>query len=87
MSGKIVGIVVGKVPYGDGVIFVTSIACVCDSLIMDLLEKNFIKVKKPYLTVVLNGCFEYFKQTEDFEESKIITSVERFLNKIRGQKA
>ena len=70
----------------DGVIFVTSTACVCDSLIKDLMEKNFTKVKKPYLTIELDGCFEYFKQTDEFEEPKIITSVETFINKIKGQK-
>lgn len=70
----------------DGVIFLTSTACVPDSLIRDLLERNFIKIKKPYLTVELNGCFEYFQQTDKFEESQIIASVETFVNKIRGQK-
>ena len=70
----------------DGVIFVTSTACVCDSLIGDLLKRNFIKIQKPFLTVVLDGHFKNIKQTDKSGESQIISSVEVFVNKIRGQK-
>jgi len=61
----------------DGVLFLISFACGPDSLIQELIMRDFKKVKKPFLDLILD---------EHSGEGGMVTRVESFIDMIRRKK-
>lgn len=61
----------------DGVIFLISFACGPDSLIQELIMRDFKKVKMPFLDLILD---------EHSGESGMVTRIESFIDMIRRRK-
>lgn len=61
----------------DGVLFLISFACGPDSLIQELIMRDFKKIKKPFLDLILD---------EHSGESGMVTRIESFIDMIRRKK-
>ncbi|MHA1728857.1 MAG: acyl-CoA dehydratase activase-related protein [Promethearchaeota archaeon] len=73
----------------DAVIFLTSIACVPDALVRELMERNFNKINKPFLSVILDGRNGVPKNSEnqaDLSKHRMIKGVESFIENVRVDK-